>query len=225
VLVASFAEDACPAVCDLDGRCSLHHWLEALKSCVRLQPLAEKVFHITHRKCPSSCHLLLRRDVVSGQCSQFVAINCCIPDGNDSKDAKTQQIQWVLLATVASLCVWLLQLLIVGPAAYHQDLLDWVRRSGLPSSCLTLTNSGRLDVIQGVTAAVRAQPGWQGCYLLAADTGYVLEPGSSLSRLVEAAVIRNKDTTTSTVPFEGADLSQLVQVRWSSYHCWLRRCM
>jgi hypothetical protein len=41
----------------------------------------------------------------------------------------------------------------------------------------------------------------------------VLEPGTSLSRLVEAAVVRGKDTVTCTVPFEGANLGQLVQVR------------
>ncbi|WIA30506.1 hypothetical protein OEZ86_000590 [Tetradesmus obliquus] len=39
-----------------------------------------------------------------------------------------------------------------------------------------------------------------------------VKPGTSLSRLVEAAAVRSKDTITCTVPFEGADLAQLVQV-------------
>jgi hypothetical protein len=66
--------------------------------------------------------------------------------------------------------------------------------------------------MQGLTAAVAAHPSLADSYVFAANASYVLEPGTSLSRLVEAAAVRGKGTVTCTVPFEGADLSQLVQV-------------
>lgn len=66
--------------------------------------------------------------------------------------------------------------------------------------------------MQGIAAAINSRPDLAGSYLLAADASYVLEPGSSLSHLVEAAVVRGKDTITSIVPLEGADLSHLVLV-------------
>jgi hypothetical protein len=106
----------------------------------------------------------------------------------------------------------LLQVLVVGNAVHQQQLRSWAASAGLPSSCI-ITSSSCTGILQGLTAAAAANPSLADNYVLAANASFVLEPGTSLSRLVEAAVVRGKDTISCTVPFEGADLSQLVQVR------------
>uniref|UniRef100_A0A383WMY4 Uncharacterized protein n=1 Tax=Tetradesmus obliquus TaxID=3088 RepID=A0A383WMY4_TETOB len=105
----------------------------------------------------------------------------------------------------------LTQVLLVGSPSHQQQLRSWAASAGLPSSCI-VTISSCTGLLQGLTAAVAAHPSLADNYVLAADAKFVLEPGTSLSRLVEAAAVRSKDTITCTVPFEGADLAQLVQV-------------
>lgn len=103
------------------------------------------------------------------------------------------------------------QVLLVGSASHQQQLRSWAASAGLPSSCI-VTSSSCTGLLQGLTAAVAAHPSLADNYVLAANASFVLEPGTSLSRLVEAAAVRSKDTITCTVPFQGADLAQLVQV-------------
>jgi hypothetical protein len=109
-------------------------------------------------------------------------------------------------------CAISLQVLVVGSASNQQQLKAWAASAGLPSSCI-VTSSSCTGLVQGLTAAAAACPSLADSYVLAANATLVLEPGTSLSRLVEAAVVRGKDTVTCTVPFESADLGQLVQVR------------
>jgi hypothetical protein len=105
-----------------------------------------------------------------------------------------------------------LQVLVVGSASNQEQLKSWAVSAGLPNSCI-ITSSSCTGLLQGLAAAVAACPSVADCYVLAENASFVLEPGTSMSRLVEAAAVRGKDTVTCTVPFEDADLGQLVQVR------------
>lgn len=107
-----------------------------------------------------------------------------------------------------------MQVVVVCHPAHQQQLSAWASVAGLRSSCI-IPSSDRpnsLGTVQGVVTAIHAHPSASGCYMLIADASFVLEPGSSLNHLVEAAVVRGKDTITSIVPLEGADLSHLVLV-------------
>lgn len=107
-----------------------------------------------------------------------------------------------------------LQVYVVCTSEHHPQVLAWAAKAGLASRCIIKDTSQAscLHLAQGIAAVVQSCPGLNSCYLLAADASYVLEPGTSLAHLVETSVVQGKDVITSIVPFEGADLSNLVLV-------------